>query len=113
MAVTLFPTLSETFDGTNKCFICNETFHYEKCELLGLQDGNCIFPASTKVNTKYFSKLSEFSIITDFLAWTDFSTVLNRQIQWEKEGVLPLDLAFITCFVFQYLFPEFCLQMIV
>ena len=53
MAVTLLPTLSETFDGTNKCFICNETFHYEKCELLGLQDGNCIFPASTKVNTKY------------------------------------------------------------
>ena len=40
MAGTLFPILSEPFDGTNKYFIRNETFLYENCELLRVQDEN-------------------------------------------------------------------------
>ena len=49
-------------------------------------------------------------MVTDFLALTDFLTELNLPIHWEKEGVLLLDLAFITrYFVFQYFFPEFYL----
>ena len=40
MAGTLFPILSEPFDETNKYFIRNETFLYENCELLRVQDEN-------------------------------------------------------------------------
>ena len=40
-----------------------------------------------KVNTKPFSKLSEFSVKKDFPAFTDFLTGLNWTTHWEKEGV--------------------------
>ena len=40
MAGTLFPILSEPFDGRNKYFIRNETFLYENCELLRVHDEN-------------------------------------------------------------------------
>ena len=48
IAVTLFTTLSEPFDGTNKYFICNETLYYEKCELIRVHDEKSIFTASMK-----------------------------------------------------------------
>ena len=66
IAVTLFPILSEPFDGANKYFILNETVHYEKCELLRVQDENVFLRLQRnlqKVSTKYFSKLSEFLIL--------------------------------------------------
>ena len=48
IAVKFSSTLSELFNGTSKYFICNETFHYEKCELLRVLYRKCIFAASTE-----------------------------------------------------------------
>ena len=42
------------------------------------------------------------SIITNFLALTDFWNGLDWPIHWEKERMLPLDQAFFTCFLFLF-----------
>ena len=80
IAVMLSPTLSGPYDGTNKYYICNETFHYEKCKLLCVQDGKCIFAASMEsfeIQYKVFFKTLWFSVIIDFPTLTDFLTGFN------------------------------------
>ena len=75
IAVTLFPTLSEPFDGINNYFTCNEIFHCGKCELL-CSRWKSIFAASTESlenRYKVFLKTRWIFNLTDFLTLTALS----------------------------------------
>ena len=72
---------------THKYFICKETFQYEKYELFRVQNGKCIFAASTE-------------------SLTYFLTGLNDYLMGERRSATFRPF-------FKYLFPAFCFQMTV
>ena len=72
IAVTLFPTLSEPIDGTNKYFICNETLHYEKCELICVHTEKCIFTASMESLENQYKVFLKILHIFNYDRFPDF-----------------------------------------
>ena len=88
-------SLSKQFQGPNESFIHNESFYYVRCELLWLETSSCwkiIITVSTEFlesQYKTFSKIFEFSIITDLLAFTCFLTGFNNQHYGIRRECLP------------------------
>ena len=50
--------------------------------------GKSILVGSTKVNTRHFSKVSEFSFMTNFQALTEFKLIVIEQLTEIKKGCL-------------------------